>query len=806
VTPDAGPEGRRTSRPAAWLALLAVSSALHLVDLGARSYHHDESIHAHAAWVLAHEGRYRYDPTYHGPLLYLLSAGTLRLAGDGAASDAAARLPVAAAGIALVGVAWSLRRRLGERAALWTGWLAALSPITLYYGRFLRMDVLELATASAAAAGAWHAATGRPRLWPWAGVAAGLALATKENAYVTVALVAAVAVLLVVAGRRPLLRIRATWGWILTRRWGLAAAAASAVATAVALYTLGLTHPEDWRFPIRAVSYWWGQHEVQRIPGPWHFHLTRLAFYEWLPIGAALLWAARRRRRMGLAERALLLFGLGSLAMYAYLGEKVPWLAVHQVWGFLPLAGMQLAHVFGPDGRRWAKGAAAVAVAASAASAVVASFVLEEITPDRRRAEALTYVQTCPEMVDLVREVRGRGTGDGVVAAVSGGAAWPLAWYWRDLPVRWSPPEPGTRPPVVVCDPDEADGIRRVLGPGYDMTTAPLRAWWLWDGTRPSLADLARYAVARVPWSPVGASEVRVLRRTPGDRPLGAREVAVPLGLRVLGAERARLVGEGLLTAPYGVDLAPDGRLAVADPGASRVVVLDEAGAPVPVPAMPLLEQPEDVAWVGDGLLAVADTWNHRALLVGLGPTGGVRELPAPAGGWYGPRSVTVAPDRAIAVSDTGNRRVALLTVDRGREAVELLGAGLGLLEPVGVAWLDADLLVCDSGNRRLLTVSRGGRTIAEARLDRAWSEPYSRPQVAVLPGGGRLVTDPPAGRLWLLGDGGARPLELAGDGIVPTGVAASGGTVAVADRGGRVWLLEGVTAATGAGGAEGPP
>lgn len=805
MTPDAGGQRRRTSRPAAWLALLAVSSALHLADLGARSYHHDESIHAHAAWVLAHEGRYRYDPTYHGPLLYLLSAVAVRVAGDGAAADAAARLPVAVAGIALVAVAWSLRRRLGERAALWTGWLAALSPITLYYGRFLRMDVLEMATASAAAAAAWHAATGRPRLWPWAGVAAGLALATKENAYVTVALVAVVTVLLVVAGRRPLARTRRAWGWVRDRQWGLASAVAAAVATAVALYTLGLSHPEDWRFPLRAVSYWWSQHEVQRIPGPWHFHLTRLAFYEWLPIGAALLWAVRRRGRMGVAERALLLFGLASMAMYAYLGEKVPWLAVHQVWGFLPLAGMQLAQVFGADGRRWGKGVAAVAVAASAAPAVLACFVLGEISPNRRRAEALTYVQTCPEMVELVREVRALGTDDGVVAAVSGGAAWPLAWYWRDLPVRWSPPAPGTRPPVVVCDPDRSDEVRRVLGPGYDMTTVPLRAWWLWDPTRPSLADVARYAVTRIPWAPVAASEVRVLRRTSGDRSVGARDVPVPPGLRVLGAGRARVVGEGLLTAPYGVDLAPDGRLAVADPGASRVVVLDAGGRPVPVPAMPPLAEPEDVAWVGDGLLAVADTWNHRAVLVGLGPSGGVRELPAPAGGWYGPRSVAVAPGGAIAVSDTGNRRVVVLTVDRGVETLEILGPGLGLLEPVGVAWLDAGLLVCDSGNRRLVTVSRDGRPVAEAPLGEAWPEPYSRPQVAVLQDGGQLVTDPPARRLWLLEGGGARPLELAGDGIVPAGVAARGDVVAIADRGGRVWLLEGVTAAT-AGGSRGDP
>ena len=69
-----------------------------------------------------------------------------------------------------------------------------------------------------------------------------------------------------------------------------------------------------------------------------------------IPIGMV-----RRRRRMRQLEWALLLFALSSVAMYCYLGEKVPWLGVHQVWAFLPLAGMQLARTFGPHGRWWSR-------------------------------------------------------------------------------------------------------------------------------------------------------------------------------------------------------------------------------------------------------------------------------------------------------------------------------------------------------------------------------------------------------------------------------------------------------------------
>ena len=179
----------RVRRCAPWLLLVALSLGLHLWGLGERAYHHDEAIHAHSSYNLLKNGIYRYDPTYHGPFLYYLVAGSFATLGD---SDFTARFPVALAGVLLVAVAFSLRRPLGGRAAWWTGLLATISPITLYYGRFLRMDVLEMLLASAAMVAAWRAARGSDAAWAWFGVFVGLAFATKENAYVTGALVVGV--------------------------------------------------------------------------------------------------------------------------------------------------------------------------------------------------------------------------------------------------------------------------------------------------------------------------------------------------------------------------------------------------------------------------------------------------------------------------------------------------------------------------------------------------------------------------------------------------------------------------------------
>lgn len=780
-------------RWAPWLALLALSLTLHLWDLGDRSYHHDEAIHAHSAYNLLTNGVYRYDPTYHGPLLYYLVAATF--AGPLGDTDFSARLPVACAGVLLVAVAWCLRRPLGGRAAWWTGLLATVSPITLYYGRFLRMDVLELLVASAAAVAAWRASRGSDAAWAWLGVFAALAFATKENAYVTAALVVGVWGLIALVSD-PRRSLPATAAWLGRHRWGILLAVAVATVVVIPLFTVGFTYPEDWFFPQKAISYWWGQHEIQRVAGPPWFHLPRLAAYEFLPIAAALAWAVRRGRRMRMLEVSLFLFALASVCMYAYLGEKVPWLTVHQVWAFLPLAGLQLARTFGPRGRWWSRGLAGVGLAATLVVCWSANFRNDEISPNLERAEMIIYVQTCPEVVDLVREAEALAAdGHPTVAAVAGTAGWPLTWYLRSIPTRWSEPPPDLRPPLVVCDAEDEDRFRKLLGPRYRGHRIPLRAWWVLDISRATPSSVLRWLLTRVPFNEVGATEVMVFRRTEDDVAT-SREASVPEPLvGELGVGAARVIGDGWLADPRGLAPGADGSLAVADVGLDLVLRFDSDGRRLENGAVAAMDRPESVAWAPAGILVVADTWNHRVLLYRPGEAA-VSELPAPDGGWYGPRGVAVADDGTIAVTDTGNKRVVLYTPGAGQGfSIDLLG-GAGaehgrFSEPVGVAWLDGErLAVCDTGNHRVQIIDRSGTVVEVIDLAGAWSDFYSRPQITVLGDGGLLASDTPASALWLIGDGAPRRIDLADAGISPTGVAYRDGTLYMADTAGRIWLL----------------
>lgn len=120
--------------------VLLLAAVLRLLFLGRAAFHPDEAIHALTSSDFLD---YRFDPVYHGPLLYHLEAFMLRVGGD---SDFTARLVPALLGIVLVAlILFSARRWLGENGALWGAALVAVSPVMVAYSRRLLHDSLVLA-------------------------------------------------------------------------------------------------------------------------------------------------------------------------------------------------------------------------------------------------------------------------------------------------------------------------------------------------------------------------------------------------------------------------------------------------------------------------------------------------------------------------------------------------------------------------------------------------------------------------------------------------------------------------------------
>src|SRR5258707_15898200 len=109
--------GRWRLEHGVFAALVLAAFVLRLLWLGARPLHHDESIHAYYSWRILTVGPsdYHYDPVYHGPALYYLTAMFEALLGP---SDISARMLAVTSGLGLVALAWPLRTLIGRREAL----------------------------------------------------------------------------------------------------------------------------------------------------------------------------------------------------------------------------------------------------------------------------------------------------------------------------------------------------------------------------------------------------------------------------------------------------------------------------------------------------------------------------------------------------------------------------------------------------------------------------------------------------------------------------------------------------------------
>ena len=127
-----------TVEHAAYVGLALLSVLLHMLFLGDRALHHDETIHAYYSWrIYAGEG-YIHDPLTHGPFLYYWTAFQYMLFGD---SEFTARLSAALFGIILSLSPWLLRSEMGRGAALLAAAYLVISPVVLYVGRFIRHDI-----------------------------------------------------------------------------------------------------------------------------------------------------------------------------------------------------------------------------------------------------------------------------------------------------------------------------------------------------------------------------------------------------------------------------------------------------------------------------------------------------------------------------------------------------------------------------------------------------------------------------------------------------------------------------------------
>ena len=180
-----------TRAGAAALVAIALTAglALRLARLDVRPMHNDEANQAIKFGELLERGEYRYDAhDHHGPTLYYLSLPAAWLRGQtslASLDERTIRGVTAVAGAATILLLPLVAAGIGRTAVAAAAVLMALSPAMVFYSRMYIQESMFAGFTLAFVIAIGRVATGGGLAWSTlAGVAAGLAVATKETSVI----------------------------------------------------------------------------------------------------------------------------------------------------------------------------------------------------------------------------------------------------------------------------------------------------------------------------------------------------------------------------------------------------------------------------------------------------------------------------------------------------------------------------------------------------------------------------------------------------------------------------------------------
>jgi sugar lactone lactonase YvrE len=238
------------------------------------------------------------------------------------------------------------------------------------------------------------------------------------------------------------------------------------------------------------------------------------------------------------------------------------------------------------------------------------------------------------------------------------------------------------------------------------------------------------------------------------------------LAFYALGGEFIRSVGSfgdgvGYFQFPTGLSVSSDGLIAVADSGNHRVqVVRPDASVSLVIPPVGSnysLSFPSQAVWVQDGTLWIVDQNNSCIrhvdssgnLLATIGGRGSSDRT------FESPTALAIAPNGDIFVSDTYNHRIQRFSSDGSYLAtIGSFGAAPSQFnEPKGIVVLDQGLLaVADSGNHRIQVFLLDGTFKAEHGSFGDSTGQYMTPeQLTVVDANRIIVSDSSTNKITLL-------------------------------------------------------
>jgi len=478
-----------------------VALAFRCADLPIKPLHSDEGVNGWFSLRLWWTGHYKYVPSdYHGPLLYYVNLVVFWILG---ATDFSLRFGTALAGSLAVLAVGLFRRTIGPVGVVVAAMLLAVMPMDVYYSRTVIHEIyLVLFTLVFVGTSTAWLARGGPGLAVAAGMALGAMFATKETAILSVACIGLAAATIWILSpflqpgfaARGAYRARGEVLRTLADRWReLLAAGIACVVVLVVLFSSFFTHLEGVAGIITSYTSWAEYGITGRNQGKSPTYWLTFVPHVWPALLLGLPEAFRGAWRRERPTVFLAVWFGASFVVYSLIPYKTPWCGLNISLPLVLLAGLGGARALRACGT--APGRVVGAVTVGLVMLVVlgrASWVqnLQRYDDDRL---PFVYVQTqreYMEMVDRMMEVDRLGNHGGQLKVVSIDAKNPMRWYLYTT--GWVPdhfkyyrsyPTPDNESwqewleeaDLFVCRGEHTARLQRELGPGYELSTHPLR-------------------------------------------------------------------------------------------------------------------------------------------------------------------------------------------------------------------------------------------------------------------------------------------------------------------------------------------
>ena len=466
---------------------LAAGLFLRFGRLDARPMHHDEANQAVKFGALLETGKYQYDfHDHHGPTLYYLTLPAAWLRGQhtlASLDERTLRGVTATFGVVTILLLPLMTAGIGRTAVASSALLLALSPAMVFYSRMFIQESLFACFTLWFVIAVGRVMTGSGLTWSIAaGVAAGLAIATKETSIIVLpaTLAAAAITWWLGSGRRE------GHAGLKPRRHGMLLAAVSAAAIVALFYSSFLTNLAGVLQPLLGAGTYFDRGTQPASHGhPWHYYLALLTYsasggVRWseglimvlAAVGALTAWT----KGVGFWTRYLACDVVITTTIFSALPYKTPWNVLPFFVVAIVLAGVGLSWLVRVTSSRvWRSAVALVFVLASAQLGWQAWRASVTYAADPRNP--YVYAQTVPDAVRMAARIRALAalhpdkTNMQVSVIAQPYEQWPLPWYLRTMPIvgYWTRTDDplALQAPVIVSSMEFAPALDAALGDRY---------------------------------------------------------------------------------------------------------------------------------------------------------------------------------------------------------------------------------------------------------------------------------------------------------------------------------------------------